>query len=157
MQYVRNRAHPEASIAKGYLMEDCMNFCAQYLDDIETKSSRPPRSYDGGDGKGRPMGEETIFNLTDTEWIQAHRYILFNTPAVGHFITRHLNVLKSEMPRADDRQIHRVHFEQFHTWFMEHVQTLRRTNDATLSEEIIRLASGPHFTARGRASVCGLQ
>ncbi|VVA22847.1 PREDICTED: transposon CACTA En/Spm [Prunus dulcis] len=30
-RYVRNRARPEASIVKGYLMEECMNFCARYL------------------------------------------------------------------------------------------------------------------------------
>lgn len=27
-QYVRNRARPEGSIVKGYIMEDCMNSCA---------------------------------------------------------------------------------------------------------------------------------
>ncbi|KAL6194344.1 hypothetical protein ACLB2K_035428 [Fragaria x ananassa] len=33
-QYVRQRADPEASIANGYLMEGCMNFCSQYLKDM---------------------------------------------------------------------------------------------------------------------------
>ncbi|KAL6225623.1 hypothetical protein ACLB2K_004472 [Fragaria x ananassa] len=33
-QYVRQRAHPEASIANGYLMEECMNFCSKYLKDM---------------------------------------------------------------------------------------------------------------------------
>ena len=37
--YVCNRAHPETSIAKGYLMEECMNFCARYLDEVETKTN----------------------------------------------------------------------------------------------------------------------
>lgn len=86
-RYVRNPAHPEGSIVKGYLMEDCMNFCAQYLDDVETKSSRPARNYDGGDSMGRGVGENTIFHLDDKEWIQAHRYILFNTSSIAPFIT----------------------------------------------------------------------
>lgn len=42
-EYVRNRACPEASIAKGYLMEECMNFCTQYLNDVESKFNRPLR------------------------------------------------------------------------------------------------------------------
>ncbi|KAL0401981.1 UNVERIFIED_CONTAM: hypothetical protein Slati_4228000 [Sesamum latifolium] len=46
-RYVRNRAHPEGSIARGYLMEECMNFCSRYLNDVETKENRPPRNYDG--------------------------------------------------------------------------------------------------------------
>lgn len=46
-QYLRNNAHPEASMANGYLMEECMNFYAQYLDDVETKSNRPVRNDEG--------------------------------------------------------------------------------------------------------------
>ncbi|KAF5931753.1 hypothetical protein HYC85_027924 [Camellia sinensis] len=52
------------------------------------------------------------------------------------------------MPRVDDYQLRREHFETFHIWFKEHVQTLRRTTDVILSEEIILLANGPHNLAR---------
>lgn len=46
--FVRNRAHPEASIAKSILMEECMTFCSRYLDkNVETKSTRPFRNADG--------------------------------------------------------------------------------------------------------------
>ena len=59
-RYVRNRAHPEASIAKGYLMDECTNFCASYLNDnIETKFTRPLRINDG------PVGEGTPFDLNN--------------------------------------------------------------------------------------------
>ena len=85
-QYVRNRAHPEGSIAKGYLMEECMNFCAMYLDDVETKSNRPLRNYDGGENLGRPLGEGIPFLLDDVTWAQAHRYVLFNTDSVSPFL-----------------------------------------------------------------------
>ncbi|KAF7153203.1 hypothetical protein RHSIM_Rhsim01G0080000 [Rhododendron simsii] len=90
-QYGRNKAHPEASIVKGYLMEDCMNFCAQYLNDVETKLNRPARNNDSGDSMGRGVGENTTFHLDDREWIQAHRYILFNTSSVAPFITKDKN------------------------------------------------------------------
>ena len=62
-QYVRNRARPEGTIAKGYLKEECMNFCAQYLNDVETKSNRPTRNYSGDDNLGRAVGEITSFYL----------------------------------------------------------------------------------------------
>ncbi|KAI5663533.1 hypothetical protein M9H77_22856 [Catharanthus roseus] len=39
-RYVQNRAHPEATIANGYLMEKCMNFYARYLNEVETKANR---------------------------------------------------------------------------------------------------------------------
>ena len=63
--YVRNRAHPEASIANGYIMEECMTFCARYLDDVETKSSRPIRNFDGDDRLGRSVGKGKRFHMDD--------------------------------------------------------------------------------------------
>ncbi|VVA40571.1 PREDICTED: transposon [Prunus dulcis] len=48
-RYVRNRAHPEASIAKGYLMEECMNFCALYLNE-RIKQDRLTLMLNGSNG-----------------------------------------------------------------------------------------------------------
>ncbi|KAG5528923.1 hypothetical protein RHGRI_029546 [Rhododendron griersonianum] len=61
---------------------------------------------------------------------------------------KHLEFLKSKMPRADDHQIQREHFETFHAWFKDHVQLMLRTSNATFSEEIHKLAIGPHTIAR---------
>ncbi|CAL5430629.1 unnamed protein product [Camellia sinensis] len=85
-QCVRNRAHPEGSIAKGYLMEECMNFCSRYLLDVETKSNRPRRNNEGDNNMGRAVGESTTFYLNDNELQQCHRYVLFNTSSVAPFI-----------------------------------------------------------------------
>lgn len=41
--YVRNKAHPEGSIAEGYVAEECMTFCSCFLDNIDTKLNRPER------------------------------------------------------------------------------------------------------------------
>ncbi|CAL5424059.1 unnamed protein product [Camellia sinensis] len=120
-QYVRNRAHPEGSIAKGYLMEECMNFCSRYLLDVETKSNRPRRNNEGDNNMGRAVGESTTFYLNDNELQQCHRYVLFNTSSVAPFISKHLEVIKSKMPRASDHQIQSEHFETFCTWFKDHV------------------------------------
>ncbi|KAL9441880.1 hypothetical protein AB3S75_020389 [Citrus x aurantiifolia] len=84
-KYVRNRAHPEASIANGYLMAECMNFCARYLNEVETKSNRPIRNDDGGNKFGRPFGKGVRVRLDDISWVQAHRYVLVNTEVVTQF------------------------------------------------------------------------
>jgi hypothetical protein len=42
-RYVRNKAHPEGSIAEGYTLEECMTFCYRFVEDIETKLDRPMR------------------------------------------------------------------------------------------------------------------
>jgi hypothetical protein len=33
---VRNKAHPEGSIAEGYIVKECLTFCSRFLD-VETK------------------------------------------------------------------------------------------------------------------------
>ena len=85
--YVYNRARPEGSIAEGYLVEECMTFCSRYLDDVESKLTRPVRNYcsdtDDDDQVGcRPLGKEYVFILGDIQKKQAHRYILFNFDSI---------------------------------------------------------------------------
>jgi hypothetical protein len=41
--YVRNKAHPEGSIAEGYISEECLTFCAHFLDDVDTKLNQADR------------------------------------------------------------------------------------------------------------------
>ena len=40
--YVRNKVHPEGSIAKGYIVEECLTFCSKFLD-VVTKLNRVDR------------------------------------------------------------------------------------------------------------------
>jgi hypothetical protein len=40
--YVRNKVHPEGSIAEGYIVEDCLTFCSRFLD-VETKLNHANR------------------------------------------------------------------------------------------------------------------
>ncbi|XP_016199616.1 uncharacterized protein LOC107640621 [Arachis ipaensis] len=45
--YVRNRSHPEGSIAEGYLANECINFYSRYLnEDVQTRLNRVPRNND---------------------------------------------------------------------------------------------------------------
>ena len=85
--YVRNRAHPEASIVKSVILEECTTFCSRYLaDNVETRSSRPIRTDDGGNFYDRPVGKKVQFQLDPTIMIQTHRYVLANTNSVAPFI-----------------------------------------------------------------------
>jgi hypothetical protein len=45
--YVRNKAHPEGSIAEGYILEECMTFCSRFVDGMPTKISQSERHEDG--------------------------------------------------------------------------------------------------------------
>ncbi|XP_052619588.1 uncharacterized protein LOC111897976 [Lactuca sativa] len=66
--YVHNRAHPEGSIAEGYLAQECVTFCSRYLSGVETIFTTPIRNDDEGDQNeieesnnlfpGRPLGRK---------------------------------------------------------------------------------------------------
>ena len=77
--YVRNRAHPEASIAEGYIAEECLIFCSRYLESVETVFNRPIRNVDDA------IGAMSNIQLDSTEWVQAHRYVLFNSNEIIPF------------------------------------------------------------------------
>lgn len=47
--FICNTAYPEGSIAEGYIANECMTPCSQYLHGIETKFNRLERNYDGSD------------------------------------------------------------------------------------------------------------
>ena len=37
--YVRNRAHPEGSIAEGYIADECLTFCSRFIRGLNKSSS----------------------------------------------------------------------------------------------------------------------
>ena len=97
--YVRNKSQPEGSIAEGYLVEEILTFCSRYLDNIETRWSRPSRVDDEPNcvqanswvaelfpQVGRPVGGSSYFTLTTTERLQAHRHVLTNCSIIDTYL-----------------------------------------------------------------------
>lgn len=94
---MRNRSHPEGSIAEGYLAEESLTFCSQYFQGVETRLNRPKRNNEDEleleknplfplSSKGYPIGHGEMFDLDETSWVQAHRYVLFNCDAVSPYL-----------------------------------------------------------------------
>ncbi|XP_051153050.1 uncharacterized protein LOC127266732 [Andrographis paniculata] len=81
-RYVRNRVNPEGSIARGYLVEECMTFCSRYVGDLETKENRVVGHDDLGEIRGRGLfGSRS--NLDSITLQQIHGYILGNVEVIG--------------------------------------------------------------------------
>ena len=74
--FVRNKAHPEGSIAEGYLAEESLTFCSRYIDDMETRFNRPSHVCDDTNDNnhcemssifprlGKTIGASSKFTLT---------------------------------------------------------------------------------------------
>ena len=45
--YVTNKARPEGSIAKAYIVNECLTFVSMYLRGIETKYNKDECNYNG--------------------------------------------------------------------------------------------------------------
>lgn len=83
--HVRNRAHPEGSMAEGYKAEECLTFCSRFLAGT-TRFTRPSRNPEPSDmakdlflfgSAGVAIGKATIVNQFDNKLLtQAHRYVL---------------------------------------------------------------------------------
>ena len=94
--YIRNRAHPEASIAEGYLADECMTLCSRYMQSVETRFNRLNRNYENVNGhdeslaifshSGRQLGAQTVRDLEKHELNEAHIYILKNCDEVQPFL-----------------------------------------------------------------------
>ena len=77
--FVRNRAQPEASMAKGYMAEEALGFCTEYLNlSHYTKrhiwESKEEESMRASvvEGRGR------VFNITEAELVRAHTYVIMH-------------------------------------------------------------------------------
>ena len=80
--YVRNKAHPEGSIARGYLADECLTFCYRYMDNMNTKFNRKSQNDDEDQEApskteldldifrplGRPLGKSTLHHLSLEEF-----------------------------------------------------------------------------------------
>jgi len=99
--YVRKKAYPKGSIAKGYLAEEALTLCSRYMHkDIDTRLNRKRRNYEGNDlcdvdvcdyfsNRGSALGGKKkgkLFPLDLTSKDQAHRYLLFNCDEINIYI-----------------------------------------------------------------------
>ncbi|KAL6520127.1 hypothetical protein OROHE_017270 [Orobanche hederae] len=109
--YVRNKAQPEASMAEGYLIEECLRLCARYLNQgvkngteevvdqcasqfIFNKTGHPLR------GRGRTKQKNCEgYKIDHKTWMQVQRYILSKCHAVE--IESYINMGKRAILESD--------------------------------------------------------
>jgi len=77
---MQSRVALEGSIAEGYYVEECLTFCARYMEGVENIFNRPTRLIKGST---RAMSSMQLMNI---ELTQAHRYILFSSKEITKFI-----------------------------------------------------------------------
>ena len=95
--FVRNKAHPEGSIAEAYITKECINFCSMYLRGVEAKDNSLERNYDGPQmdietgfsifsQRARTLGAPLYEVLSSSDFNKIQWYILHNCEEIEVYL-----------------------------------------------------------------------
>ena len=90
--HVRNRYRLEASIVEGYVSEEVIDFCTNYLDGVNSIGVPRSRHDDRLGGVGTIGFKKIVPNQDQLQ--QAHFFVLQNMTAVAPYIHEHMTWLQ---------------------------------------------------------------
>ena len=100
-KYFHNRAKPEGSISKGYVTEEVIEFCVDFIPDLKTIGV-PESRYEGRlSGKGT-LGRQSKICMDGHSFTKAHYTVLQMSTLVAPYIEEHQNILRSKNPGQSD-------------------------------------------------------
>ena len=123
--FVRNRSRPDGSIAKGFLIYECISFCQNYLTIENEDVGIPTKKHLGRlGGYGHREGCRSLHVGIDgrrTDFERAHRVALQHIEVVGPWVEDHRSLIEQEYvdqgrPRKKG-DVTREHNSSFTGWF----------------------------------------
>ncbi|KAK1613607.1 hypothetical protein QYE76_019124 [Lolium multiflorum] len=142
--YVRNRARPDGSIAKGFLTEECISFCTSYLE-IENPVGLPVNRHLGklagwGHREGsREMHVDFKGRIADFE--RANLVTLQHIDVVDPWVVEHKTFIaktyNDQGQQRTDRDIIKEHNSTFMRWFKDKMLTYPIDEDSSAEEKLI--------------------
>jgi hypothetical protein len=153
--HVRNRARPDASMAKGFLTYECISFCQNYLstEDEQDHVGLPTRTHLGrlagvGHREGNRSVHVGIENRRD-DFDRAHRVLLQHLELIEPFVQEHKSIIEKHYvdtgrPRKMG-DVTKEHNSSFTRWFkkrqlLQAQSTMPCTGDEKLT---YTLSQGP--------------
>jgi hypothetical protein len=94
-KYVHNRAQPEGSIAKGYGIEEVIEFCIDFIPDLDPIGVPESRHEGRLSGKGI-VGKKAYIDKEDDYFYKAHYTIMQNSSLVDPYIKVNKDIIRSE-------------------------------------------------------------
>ncbi|RVW87691.1 hypothetical protein CK203_057234 [Vitis vinifera] len=146
--YVRNRNHPEGCIVECYIAEEAIEFCTEYLSNVDAIGV--PSSTNVDHKVGAPITGGHITEVDCNLLLQAHHYVLENTTIIQPYIEEHMKWLKLNNPRQSKRQkwLQEEHMRTFTHWLRKKVEVAIADKEP-ISETLRWMAHGPtHYVAK---------
>ncbi|XP_015646507.2 uncharacterized protein [Oryza sativa Japonica Group] len=135
--YVRNRARPEASIAKGYGTEEVIEFCVEFIEDLRPIGVPESRHEGRLRGKGT-LGRKAITTVDNNLFRKAHFTVLQHSSLVAPYIEEHLALVRARNIGKSDAWITRHHIDTFPAWLRQHLM-----GNESINQQLAFLARGP--------------
>nr|GEU95054.1 hypothetical protein [Tanacetum cinerariifolium] len=143
--YVRNKAKPKGSIAKGYVAEEALTFSSHYFWDFTTKFNRPDANVDCPlptcqfqvfRSVCKSIGLRSIIRFDHQELKKVIWNVLHNSPEIDTYWAK----FKSEFPNQDMK-------EESPGWFGSQIQRhIDKDPGVSVSSELFAFACGPTQT-----------
>ncbi|KAK1603656.1 hypothetical protein QYE76_027329 [Lolium multiflorum] len=145
--YVRNRSHPDGSIVQGWLTEECISFCTNYLD-IEDPVGLPQnkhlRRFEGvGHKNGRKELHVHMSGRT-SDFDRANLVALQHIDLIDPWLKEHKTMIEnSGKPMMTEAEIFREHNSSFACWFKDHIDANPPPMDSDKDKLVLALSHGP--------------
>nr|AAM93442.1 putative transposon-related TNP2 protein [Oryza sativa Japonica Group] len=136
-KYVRNRARPEASIAKCYGTEEVIEFCVEFIEDLRPIGIPESRHEGRLRGKGT-LGRKAIMMVDNNLFRKAHFTVLQHSSLVAPYIEEHLALVRARNIGKSDAWITRHHIDTFPAWLRQHLM-----GNESINQQLAFLARGP--------------
>nr|AAP12910.1 transposon protein, putative, CACTA, En/Spm sub-class [Oryza sativa Japonica Group]ABF97496.1 transposon protein, putative, CACTA, En/Spm sub-class [Oryza sativa Japonica Group] len=136
-KYVRNRARPEACIAKGYGTEEVIEFCVEFIEDLRPIGVPESRHEGRLRGKGT-LGRKAITTVDNNLFRKAHFTVLQHSSLVAPYIEEHLALVRARNIGKSDAWITRHHIDTFPAWLRQHLM-----DNESINQQLAFLARGP--------------
>src|SRR6185503_17643769 len=94
-KYVRNHSRSEGCIAKGYGTEEVIEFCVDFIDDLNPIGVPMSRNEGRLKGKGI-LGKKSNMHIPESEICKANFTVLQNSSLVAPYMDEHMNIVRSE-------------------------------------------------------------
>ncbi|PKA50772.1 hypothetical protein AXF42_Ash017651 [Apostasia shenzhenica] len=119
--YVRNRYRPEACMIENYVAEEAVEFCNEYLHNINPIGVPIDHTTVDKYGRGITSGKSNVVDINMLR--QAHLYILRNSVVVDSYIEEHKEQLRSEnsLNARNEIWIQNKHIKEFIEWFVSYI------------------------------------
>ena len=139
-KYVHNRSRPEGCIAKGYGTKEVIEFCIDFIDDLNPIGVLMSCHEGRLKGKGI-LGKKSNMHILESKIRKANFTVLQNSSLVAPYMDVHMNIVRSENPGKPEAWITRHHIDNFGVWLRAKLM-----GDGTIAKQLLWLARGPSMT-----------